>query len=168
MKENAHVFCARGDPMRQRQAEHPVVCRDTTNVFDSGCGRKIRSDAKGIVAQPGRQRTHVLSRVCYLQTLQTKSPWRFHQSLASEKRGRCAWTGCPGLKTTSNKRKRPYATSMRCEECSALQGKSVYLCNDAKGKVTAGGQLCLCHIAFHQKYHNKIFPSSYASAAASP
>ena len=69
MQDSAHVFCARVDPRRKRQAEHPPVCRDTTNVFDSGCGQKIRSDAKGIVTQAGYQQTQVLSQIRDLRLL---------------------------------------------------------------------------------------------------
>ena len=48
--------------------------------------------------------------------------------------------------------KRAYDTCMICEECSAREGKPVYLCNDRKG-----GTPVLCHLAYHKKYHSKKY-----------
>ena len=44
------------------RALNASIFRNLTKVFDSGRGRKIRSDAKGIVASAaGRQRNHVIA-----------------------------------------------------------------------------------------------------------
>ena len=48
-------------------------------------------------------------------------------------------------KANGNKRVRSNRTAMRCEECSAV-------CNDVKG-----GVLVMCHMAYHNKHHNKQY-----------
>ena len=153
-KEMVHAWCQRGETMRKHKAEHPSIFRDLTKVFDLGRGRKIRSDAKGIVASAaGRQRNLVIACLGKLRMKQRKSPWRQHQSLPTLQRGYCCWEGCPGIaagKEKGNKRVRSHRTAMRCEECSAAKGKDVFLCNDVKF-----GALVMCHTAYHNKHHNK-------------
>ena len=144
--------------MRSQRAEHPTWLRNISKVFDSGVGQKMRSDAKGLIAGAGRQRTHVLTRLGALRTKQRKTPWRQHQSLAHAKQGRCSWEGCPGKKASKAAYPRSYDTFMRCEECSAFQGKDVFLCNDIKGRVegdTQSRKTIQCHLAYHNKYHSK-------------
>ncbi len=151
-----HYLLQRGDSMRTYRPEHPKFSRDLTNVFDFGTGRKIRTDAKGIVACGTRGRGAVEApqqRMRELRNKQKKSAWRIHQSMASSKRGRCCWVHCPGLTASAaNKKPRTYETSMRCEECSAMLEKNVFLCNDTKKGVPI-----LCHQAYHKKYHNKKY-----------
>jgi hypothetical protein len=73
--------------------------------------------------------------------------------MASSKRGKCFWVHCPGpTASAANKKPRTYETSMRCEECSAMLEKNVFLCNDTKKGVPI-----LCHQAYHKKYHNKKY-----------
>ena len=70
--------------MRTYRPEHPKFSRDLTNVFDFGTGRKIRTDAKGIVACGTRGRGAVEApqqRMRELRNKQKKSAWRIHQSM---------------------------------------------------------------------------------------
>ncbi|KAL7527926.1 hypothetical protein ACHAXR_002197 [Thalassiosira sp. AJA248-18] len=50
----SHDLMQRGPPMRSLLPEHPQHSRDLTNIFDYGTGRKLRTDAKGTVAQGSR------------------------------------------------------------------------------------------------------------------
>ena len=76
--------------MRKHKAEHPSIFRDLTKVFDSGRGRKIRSDAKDIVASAaGLQQNHVIACLGKLRMKQRKLPWKQHQSLPTLQRGLC-------------------------------------------------------------------------------
>ena len=155
----AHHLMQSGPSMRKRDAEHPPACRDLTNVHDFGHGRKIRSDAKGEIApigmhnRSGAPAPH--QRLRELRVKQSKQPWRIHQSIPIEKRGKCSWGACPGIeesKAAGHKRARGYNTNHCCEECSAASGKTIYLCNQVKG-----GKLVLCHQYFHTKYHKKNY-----------
>ena len=141
--------------MRLQRAEHPWHSRDLTNVFESGVGRKVRSDAQGVIARSGRKPQSLLYRIYALLNRQKKAPWRRHQSLAYHQKGRCAWEGCVGKKKSKAKVPRSHQTCMRCEECSALRNKNVFFCNDTKKGVPV-----LCHIAYHNKYHNKKYNST--------
>ena len=50
IKEEAHVFLQRGEKMRTRASDHPSPVRDVTCVYDTGCGKRRRSDANGLTA----------------------------------------------------------------------------------------------------------------------
>ena len=82
----AHSLMQRGLPMRKRAAEHPNNIRDMTNVYDFGCGRKTRTDAKGEIAafasggNIGAQAPEQRERE--LKVKQKKHAWRVHQSTA--------------------------------------------------------------------------------------
>jgi hypothetical protein len=67
-----------------------------------------------------------------------------------------SFTGCPGFKACSADRKKSFRTSIQCEECSAEQGKDVFLCNDTKS-----GKPVLCHLAYHKKYHDKKYTDKF-------
>ena len=146
----SHNLMQRGETMRTRKAEHPKHTRDLTNVFDFGTGRKQRSDAKGRVAGSGLAPGPPPKRISLLRQKQMKSPWRTHQSKAHTSYGKCCWVHCPGYQKSKAKRKRSYDTFMRCEECSAMEGKNRFFCNDHKK-----GAAVHCHEAYHNKYHNK-------------
>ena len=152
VQEMMHAFCQRGEPMRSLTAEHPAHIRDLTNVFDSNTGRKLRSDAMGLVAAIGRQPRATIQRLSRLKNQQKKAPWRTHQNLAFHRKGKCCWKGCPGIKATTANRPRGYDTFMRCEECSANHGKDMFFCNNSKSKKPV-----LCHLAYHNKYHSKKY-----------
>ena len=51
IQEMTHAFCQRGEAMRTLKAQHPAWLRDMRVVFATGFGKKIRSDAKGVVAR---------------------------------------------------------------------------------------------------------------------
>ena len=76
----------RGSPTRKRAAEHLNNIRDMTNVYDFGCGRKTRTDAKGEIAafasggNIGAQAPEQRERE--LKVKQKKHTWRVHQSTA--------------------------------------------------------------------------------------
>ena len=181
IQEATHAFCQRGPPVRQRKAVHPAWVRDISLVFHPGM-RKIRTDVKMVVArmkvpsfavltatrlvapaqlpaatQPmarARPVAAVNKEECLLKYRQRKSPWRTHQSIASPKRGFCSYSCCPGATTGigSKKRNRSHKTNMRCEECSAKEGKDVFFCN-----VTKNGVPTLCHIEHHCLNHIKKY-----------
>ncbi|KAL7528337.1 hypothetical protein ACHAXR_002389 [Thalassiosira sp. AJA248-18] len=150
----SHSLMQRGPPMRLQTPEHPNYSRDLTNVFDFGTGRKLRTDAFGTVAQGVRGAVIAApnQRMRELRNKQKKAEWRTHQSMACEKKGKCQWDNCPGMKKSIAKRKRNFDTFMRCEEWSARLGKNVMLCNNVKSGVPI-----LCHLAYHNKYHNKQY-----------
>lgn len=149
VKELSHSLMQAGDAMRTQKAKHLRSVRDLTNVFDYSTGRNLRNDAMGLVAEKVQSSKAVTSRR-NLARVQKYTKWRVHQSVAYKFRGRCGWRHCPGLRNTDAVRPRSYLTYMRCEECSARNSKDVFFCNDIKK-----GKPCTCHVAYHNKYHNK-------------
>ncbi len=152
----AHDLCQRGTALRMHAANHPAHLRDMDRVEGFFSGTKIRSDRKFDVASSPLKPTHAIIQSNILAQQQKKQPWRVHQSLAHGSYGKCCWLKCPGLTTAKSKakRKRSYDTFMRCEECSATTGCNIFLCNDTKNSVP----VC-CHIAYHKRHHNIVFPS---------
>ena len=132
--------------MQLQKAEHPVHVRNLATMWDTGLGKRMRTDAQGAVAGPGRAREDMV--VCkVLRNLKKKqrlNPWCTYQSIAHKVRGTCAFVGCPNLRNGNTKRRRSYETFMKCEECSANSGKTVYFCNDYKSEVPV-----LCHQRQH-------------------
>mgnify|MGYP006203673597 CR=1 FL=1 len=49
VRELTHDLCQRGPAMRKLKAEHPSWIRDMTKLFGWVTGRKVRSDAKGMM-----------------------------------------------------------------------------------------------------------------------
>ena len=153
----AHSLMQTGPSMRKRAADHPVPCRSLTTIFDFGCGRKQRTDAKGEIADiatTGQGNTSAPNqRLRELRAKQKKQPWRIHQSTAGEAKGRCCWGKCPGIKRSQlagAKRSRASATNLYCEECTAMQGKPIYLCNAIRS-----GSVENCHYSYHNKHHKR-------------
>jgi hypothetical protein len=148
--EAAHAFLQRGAPMRKQAAEHPEYAKDISRMFDLKVGRKLRNDAKGYqcARSHGRQaKTKTIARLRALRSYQSRNSWQTHQSVPCAKRGKCAYKGCPNLRTSKSKRKRSYDTFMKCEEYSAEKGTDVYYCNGKKGK-----ELVMCHLRYHMKH----------------
>ena len=54
IKEAADCFLQRGGKMRTRAPNHPSSVRDMRSVYDIGCGKRKRSDAKGVTPLPPR------------------------------------------------------------------------------------------------------------------
>jgi hypothetical protein len=164
MAELTHVLCQHGEPIRQKQPEHPPYLSNVqAGIFAEGLGRKVKSTAHGNI--PTQQSKTACLGPGLAAMLQTKKkyPWRQHQSLAHCKEGRCSWEKCPNLTLSTGKRKRGYGTFMRCEECSITKGKDVYFCNGIKGKKEGGARewnTCQCHIEYHTKYHRNDERSS--------
>lgn len=153
-----HSLMQHGESMRTYPAQHPKFSRDLESVHDYGTGRKIRADAKGVVAH-GVSGTPAApapnQRLRELRYKQKKSKWRMHQSFAHTKRGLCCYKFCPGIDASYADRPRQYKTSMRCEECSAEQGKDVFLCNDTKKDKPV-----LCHLEYHKRNHDKKYDNN--------
>jgi hypothetical protein len=175
MAELAHDLCQRGPSMRERSFSHPPIFRKMSQLHNSGVGRKVRSDANGIVAAAGSSVTEVRGMIAAAglsssrmiraissikalwYTQQKRSPWRHHQSVAFEKRGRCAYNKCPGIADSKSKVPRCYETNMRCEECTVLLGRDIFLCNGTKGLVEGEKRtwkVCLCHVEYHKLMFN--------------
>lgn len=49
-------------------------------------------------------------------------------------------------------RPRNYDTFMHCEECSSMIGKNMFFCNNTKM-----GTPVLCHVAYHNEFHNRKY-----------
>ena len=148
----SHSLMQRGSSMRQQAPEPAAASRSLVNVFDTGSGRKVRSDNKTMVARgtPGPETSATTCRLRQLRWKQARAPWRVHQSVPCDKQGKCDWENCPGRKRTHVARARGRDTYKICEECSAMAGnRKVYLCNERyKGSALS------CHLAYHQKYFN--------------
>ena len=84
IKEATHALLQRGSKMRTRAPEHPSPVRDLRNVHDTGCGKRKRSDAKGVTTRSKARAPPVedVSSMLYkLRNQQKKHPWRKHQSV---------------------------------------------------------------------------------------
>ena len=157
VRELTHDLCQRGPAMRKKRAEHPSYARDMGKLFGWVTGRKVRSDAKGMMmVMPACPPVEApMYNYALLKNQQRKSPWRIHQSQAVAKQGKCVWDDCPGKLTCKAKRKCSNQMHMRCEECSAHLGSDVYLCN---GYIK--GAPVNCHQRYHIYHHNKEFAST--------
>ena len=156
MGESVELACdalmQKGEPMRQRATTHPHPVRNLSlGVFDTGSGRKIRSDAKGRCLRYHGHAQNQSKNNLSLKNLKRKQrthPWCTHQSIAFETRNHCSFKGCPGLKSSKDAlRPRGTKTFMRCQECSAEQGTNVFFCND-----TSKGKPQLCHYRYHTRH----------------
>ena len=127
MTDLVHHLCAVGEPMRTHVPRHPSILRDLTRVFNSGAGRKIRTDALGICDSVKRAGA-VMAKASLVKTLRYKQQhrevWRVHQSVACKSRGYCQNPTCPGQ---GKQRLRKRETNMRREECSVLFRRDMFL-----------------------------------------
>ena len=173
MADLSHSLTQWGLPTQTQQFLHPPIIRDMTRLFDTNLGRKRRSDVRGTIdagvhtvstvtaaaSSASRTRRAISSLKALRFTQQKRLSWRQHQSIAYEKRGRCAYSGCPGLSSGKSKEPRKWDTNMRCEECSVIDGYDVFLCNGTKGLVKGEKKtwkVCTCHIEYHKaRYNNK-------------
>ena len=156
--EMTHFLLQYGPSMRKQSAEHAPFTKDISTAFGTTGGRKTRSDTKAFRAVgrcPSEARRPV-SRKDTLRKRQRKSPWRTHQSISNDKKGRCSFEKCPSKLWSKAQRRRNRETYMICEECSVLAGKPIYLCNDTINvdKKTSKGTPVLCHLAYHNMMHN--------------
>ena len=173
MADLSYTLCQRDLPIQQRKLYHPPYVKDTSLVFDANIGCKIQTNACGIIdattsrvsvvataaSLDSRTVRAILSLKALRYTQQKRSPWCQHQSLAYEKRERCVYAGYPELSGSQAERPRKYFTNMRCEECSAIDGYDVFLCDGIKGLVEGEKKtwkVCTCHIEYHKaRYNNK-------------
>jgi hypothetical protein len=156
VKELTFDLLQRGDSMQERKAEHPGYTVDFSQILGWTAGRKTRSDAKQM-SPPAETRTQVqeISRLEELRKRQKKAPWLIHMPALSDKRGKCCWEGCPGLIASAGaKRRRGYDSYIQCEQCSAEQGTTVYLCLSTHGKKRVD-----CHRPYHAHHCMKRFKS---------
>ena len=75
--------------------------------------------------------------------------------MACERRGYCENEDCPGQ---GQKRWKRCETNMRCEECSEMLGRDVFLCNGTKGLVDGDKKkwkVVCCHKVFHESMYSK-------------
>ena len=156
----ASELCRRGPPLRTYVPRHPAILRDLSRVYQSGFGRRVRIDCRGVGDEVPSEGPSVMARVAWMKSVQRektrRSPWRVHQSTACERRGRCEYDCCPGWVYSVAKERRAYQTNMVCEECSEFLGRDVFLCNGTKGKVE--GETNLWHVCnCHKKFHEQIF-----------
>ena len=77
-----------------------------------------------------------------------------HLPMPIATRGKSCWAKCPGIENCKGKQKRSYDTNYHCKQCSANHESNVYLCHSVKN-----GEVVSCHIAYHKRNHNKVFPS---------
>ena len=155
IKDTTHAFLQRGSKMRKRAPSHPSPVRDMTSVYDTGCGKRKRFDAKGITTMSMTRAPPVevvSSKLYKLKNQQKANTWRIHQSVQHKELGRCKWDKCPAKKIPDPKRGRPKATYMHCKECTAVLRKVMYLCNNK-----IGGDIAFCHIKHHNKFQCKKY-----------
>ena len=165
--------------MRTRPPEDaPGGVKDMT----SPTGRKIRRDKLGeYVCHTPQGRTHAetprgattrstderRARLRFKRLLETQ-PWRTHQStsIAVKQGFYCMYEHCPGATSAprvgrvDKKRQRGgYRTKHRCEECSVMSGRPLWLCNSTKMKTMQQTdtvdkyQSLTCHMKYHIKNH---------------
>ena len=125
MHELAHAWSQRGEPLRQYKVEHAPPVMTFEQMWNYVCGRKMRMDSKVLVSY-GRAAQASSTKKSLLHQ-QRKNPWQTHQSVAMKEHGQCSYKCCPGWRSTTVKRKQPFRTRMKCEECSADQSKPVFL-----------------------------------------
>ena len=88
-----------------------------------------------------------------------EQPWRSHQSVSMPKKeGKyCMYEHCAGRKGSQQvkRKRRGYRTKHRCEECSIITGKDLWLCNNTK---TTGGiyKSHHCHLKYHKMNHQHL------------
>jgi hypothetical protein len=162
----AHTLCQRGSPMRSCSVIHPPVYRNMACVFNGDVGKKMRMDAQGMISRSviptqGSRASRVLAAVAIMKAnryrQQKRSPWRKHQSVACERRGRCTYSKCPCRLNSTAEERRSANTNMRCEECSIECGRDIFLCNGIKGKVQGSNnrwEVSVCHLEFHKLMFN--------------
>ncbi len=144
VRELTHALCQRGPAMRKLRGEHRSWMQ-------------VRSDAKRMMMVQSvmpREETPT-DNYALLKNQQRQLPWRFHQSEAVAKYGRCCWDDCPGKQLSTAKRPRSSDTHMCCEECSAYLGKNMFLCIGFVKDTPVN-----CHRHYRMNHHNKEFTSS--------
>ena len=151
MADLAHYLCTCGESMRSYVPRHPTILRDLSRVFNSGAGRKFKNTVTGITRGPAMTKVARIRTLRYKQ--QHRSPWRQHQNMACERRGYCENVDCPG---NGNVVWRTRQTNMRCEECSEILGRDVFLCNGTIGKVE-GSKNRWKVVCCHKEYHEYMF-----------
>ena len=84
IKEGTHALLRRGGKTRTRAPDHPSTVRDIRGVYNTGCGKRKRSDAR-IVTPPPRPRAPpavpLRTKLYRLTNQQKTNTWRSHQSL---------------------------------------------------------------------------------------
>jgi hypothetical protein len=137
--------------MRKLRAEHPSWTQDMKKLFGWVTGRKVRSDAKGMMmGMPACPLVDApMDNYALLKNKQRTSPWRIHQSEVVARKEKCGWDDCPGKLASKAARPRSSNTYMRCEECSVRLGKDVFLCNGFNRGVPVN-----CHRYYHIYHHN--------------
>ena len=78
IKEATHALLQRGEKIRRRAQDHPSPVRDMACVYDTGCGKRKRSNTKGVTTTAtGSLPVELLSTKLYkLKNQQKANPWR--------------------------------------------------------------------------------------------
>ncbi len=157
MRELAHNLCQMGLVMRKLRAEHPSWTWDMLKLFRWKAGRKVCSDAMGMmtVALVMLQVQEPMVNYVQLKNQQCRSLWHVHQSKAVAQCGKCYWEDFPVKKISTAKCPRSSNTHMHCKESSAYLGKDVFLCNGFVRGVPVN-----CHHHYHIYHYNKEFAST--------
>ena len=69
--------------------------------------------------------------------------------------GHCNYKNCHGAHKIANQRIRGCKTKMRCEECSKMKGRDVWLCNKT-AKVNGTYKPSLCHTKYQKKHFKSV------------
>jgi hypothetical protein len=131
-----HDLCQRGPALRKLRAEHPSWTRDMAKLFGWVIGRKVWSNAKGMMmAMPACPLVGLLmDNYALLKNKQRTLLWRIHQSKAVAKRGKCGWEDCPGKLASKVAYPGSSDTYMRCEECSVRLAQDVFYATALTGE----------------------------------
>jgi hypothetical protein len=145
-----HSNLQRGEEIRQRSyGAPPSATKDITSTTCSD-GRKIRSDSarQGFILPTAANGTGAVlagtpqtpisgltpmglyHQKNAFRTLKRKQPGRNHLSVpmvVKDSGKECRYIKCPGF-NTSKKRKRPYTSKYKCEQCSIDKGIDFWLC----------------------------------------
>ena len=86
-------FASKGKKSKMRAPAHPSPLRDMACVYDTECGKRKRSDAKGLIARARARRAPpvavINTKLHKLKNQQFSNLWRLDQSVFHEERGQC-------------------------------------------------------------------------------
>ena len=89
IKKAARAFLQRGSKVRMQAPSHPSQVRDMTSVYDTGCRKRERSDAKGLTTTTPRAAPleDVSSERYKLRNQQKKNASKRYQSVRTLRMG---------------------------------------------------------------------------------
>ena len=134
IKEAAHSLFQRGVKIHTYVVKKPPPVRDITNAYNTHA-RAFQTVSKGgsvcntPTVRTGESATCIDNRKRSLQMQKQRNPLCTHQPIpcVTTKEQYCAFEQCSSLKI-DNKKKRPYTTTMKCEECSVMNNEEKCFC----------------------------------------